>query len=123
MLRASVRLPAGGLTLSARVIADPSRAGAGSAIVCCFPGCGMSSRYFEIDGYDMAAHVAGAGLVAVLVDHPAVGGSDVPDDPWTLTAEVVADTDAAAARAAVDGLRAGALVDGLPPIPDGPAIG
>src|SRR5437773_5974327 len=123
MLRASVRLPPGGLTLSARVVADPERVGATSAIVCCFPGGGMSARYFEIDGYDMAAHLAGAGHIAVLIDHPAVGDSDVPDDPWTLTCEVVADADVAAARVAIDGLRAGTLIDGLPALPDARAIG
>src|SRR3954449_5999882 len=105
MLRASLRVPADGLTVSARVIADPSRLVDGSAIVCCFPGGGMSARYFEIDGYDMAAHLASAGHVAVLIDHPAVGDSDAPDDPWTLTCEVVADADVAAARTAIDGAR------------------
>jgi alpha-beta hydrolase superfamily lysophospholipase len=123
MLRRSLRLPAGELTLSARVIADPSRVDRDSTIVCCFPGGGMSARYFEIEGYDMAAHLARAGHVVVLVDHPAVGDSDVPDDPWVLTAEVVADADVAAAQAAIDGLRAGTLVDGLPGLPAAPVIG
>src|SRR3954447_19702628 len=123
MLRASLRVPADGLTLSARVIADPSRLVDGSAIVCCFPGGGMSARYFEIEGYDMAAHLADAGYVVVLIDHPAVGESDVPEDPWTLTCEVVADADAAAARIAIDRLRDGTLVDGLRALPGARAIG
>ena len=123
MLRESLRLPAGALTLSARVIADPSLVGDDSTIVCCFPGGGMSARYFDIEGYDMAGHLAASGLVVVLIDHPAVGESDVPDDPWTLTPDVVADADVAAARHAIDGLRTGTLVDGLPALPDGRAIG
>ena len=123
VLRASVRLPAGDLTLSARVIVDPSIVGDGSTVVCCFPGGGMSARYFEIAGYDMAAHLADAGLVVVLIDHPAVGDSEVPDDPWTLTAEVVADTDVAAVEAAVDRLRRGTLVEELPALSPRHVIG
>lgn len=123
MLRTSLRLPAGDLTLSARVVADPDRVTTDSAIVCCFPGGGMSARYFDMQGYDMAAHLAAAGLVVVLIDHPAVGDSDVPDDPWTLVCEVVADLDVAAARHAIDGLRTGTLVDGLPPLPNARAVG
>ena len=74
-------------------------------VMCWFPGGGMSSRYFDLPApYDMAAHLAAAGIVNLLVDHPAVGAGAVPDDPWTLTPEVVADADVAAVRAALDGL-------------------
>ncbi|MBX6389879.1 MAG: alpha/beta hydrolase [Frankia sp.] len=65
----------------------------------------MSARYFELDGdgevpgrYDMAGHLAAAGLVVVAIDHPAVGESDIPDDPWTLRPETVADVGATAVR-------------------------
>jgi pimeloyl-ACP methyl ester carboxylesterase len=67
-----------------------------STILCCFPGGGTSSRYFELEGFDMAAHLAGSGVALLLVDHPGVGGSDVPNDGWTLTPELVADIDATA---------------------------
>jgi pimeloyl-ACP methyl ester carboxylesterase len=64
----------------------------------------MSSRYFELDGADMAAYLADRGFVLVLIDHPGSGDSDVPDDPWTLRPELVADLDAAAVRHVVGGL-------------------
>ncbi len=67
----------------------------GRTILCCFPGGGMSSRYFQLDGFDMAGQLAEA-IALLLVDHPGVGGSDVPDDGWALTPEVVADADVAA---------------------------
>jgi pimeloyl-ACP methyl ester carboxylesterase len=62
----------------------------------------MNLRYFTLDGeYDMADHLAAAGLVVVAIDHPGVGDSDVPDDPWALTAEAVSDIDAAGVSAVV----------------------
>lgn len=71
-------------------------------VLCWFPGGGMSSRYFDLDPpYDMAGHLAGLGFVNLLVDHPAVGRGLVPDDPWTLTPEAVADADADAVRRAL----------------------
>jgi hypothetical protein len=74
-------------------------------VLCWFPGGGMSSRYFDLDPpYDMAGHLAALGFVNLLVDHPAVGGGAVPDDPWTLTPEAVADADAEAVRQALDEL-------------------
>jgi alpha-beta hydrolase superfamily lysophospholipase len=99
--------PPGVATLAARVVvdraavADRDQAGERPVVVCCFPGGGMSARYFELAGHDMAGHLAAAGFVVVMIDHPAVGGSDTPDDPWTLVPETVADVDAAAAARAV----------------------
>jgi pimeloyl-ACP methyl ester carboxylesterase len=58
----------------------------------------MSRGYFDLDadGFSMAAHLAGSGFVSVLLDHPGVGDSPAPADPWTLTPEVVAAADSAA---------------------------
>jgi pimeloyl-ACP methyl ester carboxylesterase len=58
----------------------------------------MSRGYFDLsaDGYSMAAHLADTGFTSVLIDHPGVGDSPPPDDPWTLTPHVVAAADAAA---------------------------
>jgi alpha-beta hydrolase superfamily lysophospholipase len=64
----------------------------------------MSARYFELDGADMAAYLADRGFALVLVDHAGTGASDVPDDPWTLLPELVADLGAAAVRRVVGGL-------------------
>lgn len=67
-------------------------------VLYCLPGGGMSRQYFDLDadGFSMAAHLAGEGFVSVLLDHPGVGDSPVPADPWTLTPDVVAAADAAA---------------------------
>jgi pimeloyl-ACP methyl ester carboxylesterase len=44
----------------------------------------------------MAAHLAEQGFTSVLLDHPGVGETPPPEDPWTLTPHVVAAADAAA---------------------------
>jgi len=81
----------------------------------CIPGGGMSRQYFDLDvagqngTFSMARHLAAGGDLVVTVDPPGVGGSDTPDDGYTLTPRVVADVLAAA----VDGLRAELGSDGL----------
>jgi pimeloyl-ACP methyl ester carboxylesterase len=69
-------------------------------VLYCLPGGGMSRRYFDIplEGYSMAAHLAENGFLVATIDHPAIGDSPVPPDPWSLTPAVVADADAAAVR-------------------------
>ncbi|WP_277872743.1 alpha/beta fold hydrolase [Frankia sp. CcI49] len=111
MKRRSVRIAVGDLAppgvtrLAVRVVADPDlQAASRPVVLCCFPGGGMSTAYFEMDGYDMAAHLAGAGVIVVLVDHPGVGDSDVPDDPWTLRPELVADVEVLAVERVIAGL-------------------
>jgi alpha-beta hydrolase superfamily lysophospholipase len=93
--------PPGVAAVTARIISDGARLSARPVVLCCFPGGGLSSRYFELDGADMAAYLAGRGFVLVLVDHPGTGGSDVPDDPWTLLPELVADLEVVAVRQVV----------------------
>jgi pimeloyl-ACP methyl ester carboxylesterase len=67
-------------------------------VLYCVPGGGFSRRYFDLElpGWSMAAHLAGQGFTVVCIDHPGVGESPAPADPWTLTPAVVADADAAA---------------------------
>jgi pimeloyl-ACP methyl ester carboxylesterase len=66
-------------------------------VLFCLPGGGMSRRYFDLaNGFSMAEHLAARGFTVVGIDHPGVGDSPAPDDPWTLTPAVVADRDAAA---------------------------
>jgi len=69
-------------------------------VLYCLPGGGMSRRYFDLalPGYSMAEHLAGRGFVVATIDHPAVGDSPAPADPWGLTPAVVADADAHAVR-------------------------
>jgi alpha-beta hydrolase superfamily lysophospholipase len=89
----------------------------------------MGRRYFDLavdgepDGWSMARALAATGLWVLTLDHPAVGDSDGPDDPWALDVATVADVDAAAVARVVDGLRAGTLVDALAPVPDLVAVG
>ena len=99
--------PAGVRNVAVRFVVDREHWD-GSTILCCFPGGGMSSRYYELEGFDMAAHVAERGFALLLVDHPGVGATDVPDDGWTLTPELVADVDVAAVRGSLEHL---ALID------------
>ncbi len=100
-----------------------------TVVLTCLPGGGMSRRYFDLqadgegDAYSMAAHLATHGVVVVLVDHPAVGESDTPDDAYLLTPSTVAAVDAYATRVALDGLRAGTLVDSLGPIAELRSVG
>lgn len=96
--------PPGVAAFRARVIQDRDRLPAKPVVLCCFPGGGISSRYFELDGADMAAYLADRGFAVILIDHPGTGGSDVPDDPWALRPELVADLDVAAVRGVVGGL-------------------
>jgi pimeloyl-ACP methyl ester carboxylesterase len=117
--------------LEAGVVADPvtlaERAARGETpiVVVCLPGGGMSRRYFDLDlpGYSMAEHLARRGVVVAALDHPAVGGSDRPDDGWTLTPAAVADLDAAACRLLLDALRNGAFDPALAPLTGLVAVG
>jgi pimeloyl-ACP methyl ester carboxylesterase len=119
-LRADVSdvAPPGCRTLAVEVVAAAAHAegiGADSPVVFCFPGGGMSRRYFDlaVPGYSFAEYVGGRGFVTVLVDHPGVGDSDAPDDGWTLTPQTVARVDAAAVSWVLAALRSGAVA-GIP---------
>jgi pimeloyl-ACP methyl ester carboxylesterase len=92
-----------------------SQSSSGRVVVFCFPGGGMSRHYFDlaVEGYSMATHLASFGFLVVTVDHPGVGGSDVPDDPWELTPARVADVDALAVRQVLGRLSS----EGLPGVP------
>ncbi len=124
--RATLRLdvskvaPDGVHTSAADIAWCPGLAHRHDTLVVCLPGGAMSKRYFDLRGVDgddafsMAAHLARRGFVVASLDHPGVGDSDAPDDEYTLTPPVVADTDAAAVRALVDAVRSG-RVGGLGP--------
>jgi pimeloyl-ACP methyl ester carboxylesterase len=68
----------------------------------CIPGGGINRRYFDLDvagqggAFSMARHLAVGGDLVVTLDPPGVGGSDTPDDGYTLTPHVVSDVLAAA---------------------------
>jgi alpha-beta hydrolase superfamily lysophospholipase len=86
-------------------------------VLVCLPGGAMSRRYFDLQapGYSFAEYMGRRGFVTVLVDHPGIGDSDVPDDAWTLTAETVAQVDATATARVLAALERGD-VPGLPPL-------
>jgi pimeloyl-ACP methyl ester carboxylesterase len=68
-------------------------------LMVCFPGGGMTRRYFNLPEeqpgeWSMARYLADHfGVAVAVVDHPGVGGSSVPDDPYTLNPRVVAAVD------------------------------
>jgi pimeloyl-ACP methyl ester carboxylesterase len=93
----------------------PQRLGSRPLLWVCIPGGGISRRYFDLDvagqdgAFSMARYLAAGGDLVVTVDPPGVGGSDAPDDGYTLTAGVVADVLAAA----IETLRADLVRDGI----------
>ena len=68
-------------------------------LMVCFPGGGMTRRYFDLPEeqpgeWSMARYLADHfGVAVAVVDHPGVGESSVPVDPYTLNPRVVADID------------------------------
>jgi pimeloyl-ACP methyl ester carboxylesterase len=121
--------PPGGHHLEADVFVPRRLAGPRPAVLFCFPGGGMSRRYYHLTpgaghaGYSMAEHFAERGHVVITVDHLGVGGSARPDDGFALTPAVIADVDAYAVERLRRLLRSGELAAGLPPLPDHGAIG
>ena len=93
------------------------------AVLICFPGGGMSRGYFDlaVPGYSFAEFASQRGFLVMLADHPGVGGSDAPDDGWTLTPKVVAGIEVAAVGRALAQLEAGE-VDGVPALPRPAAV-
>ena len=107
---------AGCATLAAEIVVTPAgELGNDTAVVFCFPGGGMARQYFDlgVPGYSFAEFAAARGFAVVLVDHAGVGDSDIPDDPWLLTPQLVADLNAASVAWTLDALSAGAIA-GLP---------
>jgi pimeloyl-ACP methyl ester carboxylesterase len=68
----------------------------------CVPGGGINRQYFDLEvvghaeAFSMARYLAAGGDLVVTVDPPGVGESDVPEDGYTLSPDVVADVLAAA---------------------------
>jgi pimeloyl-ACP methyl ester carboxylesterase len=93
----------------------PDRLGPRPLLWVCIPGGGINRQYFDLDvagqgaAFSMARHLAAEGDLVATVDPPGVGGSDTPDDGYTLTPHVVADVLAAA----IEGLQQGLGHDGI----------
>jgi alpha-beta hydrolase superfamily lysophospholipase len=108
--------PPGCKELALEVVPPAGQAKA-RAVLFCFPGGGMTRRYFDlaVPGYSFARHASERGFLVVMADHPGIGDSDAPDDGWALTPKMVASIDAAAVDRALAMLRAGE-VHGIPPL-------
>ena len=116
--------PSGCRTLALEVVAPPPVAAAPPVVLFCFPGGGMSRRYFDLTapGYSFAEYASERGFVVILADHPGVGDSDAPDDGWTLTPETVARVNAAAVGRMLAALESGGVA-GLPPLRPAAVVG
>ena len=68
-------------------------------LLVCFPGGGLNRVYFDLpEGlpgeWSMARYLADHfGIAVAVVDHPGVGESSVPEDPYILNPRVVAEVD------------------------------
>jgi pimeloyl-ACP methyl ester carboxylesterase len=106
--------PAGCNRIAADVFVPPDL-GARSLLWVCVPGGGINRQYFDLevlgqdDTFSMARYLAAGGDLVVTVDPPGVGGSDAPDNGYTLTPHVVADVLAAAIDIFVNDLRRGGI--------------
>lgn len=102
--------------LATEVVWSPARLADECTVLFCFPGGGMNRRYFDIPvpSYSMATFLADRGHVVVLMDHPGIGDSDVPDDPWQLTPQAVAEIDAYAVGRLAATLAEGSVSPDLP---------
>jgi len=82
--------PAGCTRITADIFV-PQNLGPRPLLWVCIPGGGISRQYFDLDvagqegAFSMARHLAAGGDLVVTVDPPGVGGSDAPDDGYTLT--------------------------------------
>ena len=89
------------------------------SVVFCLAGGRCTTGYFDLevrghDGYNMAEHLAGRGLVVVALDHLGLGASSPLDDICVVTPRVAAAAHDHAVREIAARLRAGTLVDNLP---------
>ena len=88
-------------------------------VLYCLAGGGCSTEYFDLeppaglDGYSMAQHLAGQGLVVVALDHPGIGRSTPVADRFLLTPGVVAAAHAAAVTELRRRLLPGSLIVGV----------
>ncbi|HTZ69593.1 MAG TPA: alpha/beta hydrolase [Acetobacteraceae bacterium] len=83
----------------------------------CFPGGGMTRRYFDLQGapgFSFVDAMCCRGAACVLVDHPGTGESFVPEDGFGATAARLADAEAALVEGLIARLRDGRLHEDLP---------
>lgn len=110
---ATDQLDAGAANIAATIFL-PHAMTANPTIIFCFPGGGMTQRYFDLDGSSFAIAMAERGMVTVAFDHPGIGESTVWADPFQLTARRVAEIEAQAVRVVAAKIRKGAAHHNMP---------
>jgi pimeloyl-ACP methyl ester carboxylesterase len=90
-------------------------------VLACLAGGTCSTGYWDaaaegVPDSSMARYLATRGFAVFAFDHLGIGASSAVDDIFTVTPTVAAAAQDAALRQALDQLRAGALVDMLPPL-------
>jgi hypothetical protein len=121
-------LPGEVLDIALRVVLPPEGAPPPQAMIYCLPGGYMNRTYFDLGDesdrrFSLAEALARRGLIAMLADHPGIGGSSAPNDEWALTPDLLARTHTLVVGTALDRLRDGTLIPGLAPLPGIAAIG
>jgi alpha-beta hydrolase superfamily lysophospholipase len=96
--------------------------GGGDTALFCFPGGGMTRRYFDLEGASFADAMVQAGIIVVAFDHFGSGESSAVADPFDLTAGALAQAGATAALAMARSLRRGDIA-GMLAVPDLRVIG
>jgi pimeloyl-ACP methyl ester carboxylesterase len=94
----------------------------------CLAGGSINRGYYDLGAearpsFSFARSMAEAGMSTVSIDHLGVGESTRPADGFALTPDLLAEANAHATRQIVDGLRSGALISDLPPLPELESIG
>ncbi len=103
------------VSLAATIYAPPSIL-ENPVVMVCFPGGGMTQRYFDLDGASFAEAMAKHGIITIAFDHPCIGGSTCPADPTHLTARHLANMEAHAVHDTVRKLHDGSAHTELQPI-------
>lgn len=118
--------PAGARVVVADVFV-PAEMGPRPVLMWLLPGGGMSRKYWDLNvssgTYSFARHFAQKGRLVVAVDHLGVGESSRPDDPFSLTPQMVADVNAFVFERVCADLRDGRLLSGLAPVANLASIG
>ncbi len=100
-----------------------------SIALVCLPGGGMNRRFFDLipaDGgtdFSFAEQMRARGFIVILVDHLGVGDSSRPRDVFSLTPEVLTQTNQHAVEYIVSALRDGSLTSELPALTNLRTIG
>jgi alpha-beta hydrolase superfamily lysophospholipase len=114
--------------LTATVVARPETVDETPTVVIAIPGGTYHRRYWDMHppgrrGYSKAEYLAERGVIFIAMDYLGGGDSSRPADGDFIGLETQADAAHLAFLEARDRLRAGSLVDDLPPIPSATFVG